>query len=213
MKKKKMVIFDFDGTIADTIHLGLQISNELAGEFNFKTIAKEDVKNLREYSSHEILKKMKISLVKVPFIALKFQRELSKRIDELRPIDGMIDLIKKLSDLKIKIGILTSNSKENVERFLENYKLDNVFSFIHSERNIFGKTIVLKKTLWEQKYKPSEVFYIGDETRDIDSAKKAHISIIAVGWGLNSEKALLKHNPEYLVSNPSELLDKIKSLI
>jgi len=213
MNKKKLIIFDFDGTIADTLYLGFQIAQDLADDYHFRKFDKSEIKDLRELSTHEILKKMGISLMKVPFLAVQFQRELSKRIEELNPINGMIEILNKIDTFKVKLGIVTSNSKENVEKFLQNNQIQNLFSFIHSERNIFGKAHVLKKTLREQKYQPSEVFYVGDETRDIDSSKKAHISIIAVGWGFNSKNALLKHDPEYFAASPDELFTQINSLI
>ncbi len=213
MNKKKLIIFDFDGTIADTLCLGYEIYQDLAENYHFRQIDRSEINNLRDLSTYEILRKMKISLIKVPFLAVQFQRELNKRIEELHPINGMIEILKQIDISKVKLGIITSNSKENVEKFLQNYDIKNLFSFIHSEKNIFGKTHILKKTFREQNYLPSNVFYVGDETRDIDSSKKAHIPVIAVGWGFNSKSALLKHNPDYFTASPEELLSQINSLI
>ena len=50
------------------------------------------------------------------------------------------------------------------------------------------------------------MFYIGDETRDIDAAKQCGISAVAVTWGFNSEAIIAKHNPHYLVRHPKDIL-------
>ena len=52
----------------------------------------------------------------------------------------------------------------------------------------------------------SKAYYIGDETRDIEAAKKNHIKSIAVTWGYNSETALEKYDPSYIAKTPKDLL-------
>ena len=47
--------------------------------------------------------------------------------------------------------------------------------------------------------------YVGDETRDVEAARKAGVQIIAVGWGLNSRASLLLQNPDFIVDSPEEL--------
>ncbi|HLB58081.1 MAG TPA: HAD hydrolase-like protein, partial [Gammaproteobacteria bacterium] len=57
-----------------------------------------------------------------------------------------------------------------------------------------------------------ETFYIGDETRDIQAAKKNHIYSIAVTWGFNNKKVLAAEKPDFLIDNPKELLAVLKTL-
>ena len=58
-----------------------------------------------------------------------------------------------------------------------------------------------------QKY---QVIYVGDETRDIRSARRSKIGIAAVTWGFNSAAILQEYQPDYLVNRPQQLLDVIK---
>ncbi|MGL5794649.1 MAG: HAD hydrolase-like protein, partial [Waterburya sp.] len=55
----------------------------------------------------------------------------------------------------------------------------------------------------------SDVIYVGDETRDIRSARKSNVGIVAVGWGFNSAEILQEYQPDYLIYQPQELLDAI----
>jgi phosphoglycolate phosphatase-like HAD superfamily hydrolase len=53
---------------------------------------------------------------------------------------------------------------------------------------------------------PSEILYVGDETRDIEAAKESGLRMAAVTWGYNSAVALSALNPEHLLQSPLELL-------
>jgi len=55
------------------------------------------------------------------------------------------------------------------------------------------------------------VFYVCDEVRDIEAARKSGISSIAVTWGYNTKDALIKENPDFLANTPDELRDIIIS--
>jgi phosphoglycolate phosphatase-like HAD superfamily hydrolase len=62
----------------------------------------------------------------------------------------------------------------------------------------------------QNRLNPDEIVYVGDETRDINSAKKSGVKAIAVGWGFNSPEILSKHNPDYLAVQPQELTTAIE---
>jgi phosphoglycolate phosphatase len=109
--------------------------------------------------------------------------------------------------MKISLGILTSNSLENVAAWLEHNKIQNLFSFIHVESNYFGKKHVLRKIIKAYQIDKSQAFYIGDETRDIKAAKECGIYSIAVTWGFNSEKILSQQQPHYIARKPEDILN------
>ena len=52
--------------------------------------------------------------------------------------------------------------------------------------------------------------YVGDETRDIRSARRSNIGIAAVGWGFNSAEILEEYEPDYLLHQPQELVEAIE---
>ena len=107
------------------------------------------------------------------------------------------------------MGILTSTSEENVRKFLKKNKLE-LFDFIYSGSSIFGKHKVMKSLLKKQKLKRKEVIYVGDETRDIEAAKKAKVKIISVTWGFNTKQILKKQKPDFLIDKPKELMKILK---
>ncbi|OKH16551.1 carotenoid oxygenase [Fischerella major NIES-592] len=208
---QKVVIFDFDGTIADTVDALVSIANRLAKEFGYVQITPEELALLRNLTSREIINYSGISVFKIPFLVKKIKGELKSKIPELKPITGMKEALINLKNAGHRLGIITSNSKDNVTEFLRINELDNLFEFIYSGITIFGKTTIINNLLKQKQLKPEEVIYVGDETRDIEASKKANIKVVAVSWGFNSPEVLAKQNPNYLIDHPSELLDVVNN--
>jgi phosphoglycolate phosphatase len=207
---QKIIIFDFDGTIADTLDALVSIANRLAVEFGYIQITPEELALLRNLTSREIIKYSGISVFKIPFLVKKVKGKLKDKIHEFKPISGIQEALIELQNEGYKLGIITSNSQENVTEFLKNNALDGLFDFIYSGVTIFGKTTIINNVLRQKQFKPQEVIYVGDETRDIEASKKANIKVIAVTWGFNSPEALAKQKPDFLINHPSELLKVIK---
>ncbi|MFC1638233.1 HAD-IA family hydrolase, partial [Patescibacteria group bacterium] len=196
---KKIIIFDFDGTIADTLAIGIEMYNKAAPFLNCKVLNEEDVEDLRCQRPQEFLKKYGVTKFKLPFLLFFARKRLCRRISQIRPVAGVDEMLKKISvDSRFELGILTSNSEKNVRCFLKNNNLDDVFSFIYSDKSVFGKEGVMNKMLKDRGFLRSQVIYVGDETRDVEAAKRAKIPIIAVGWGFNSLEVLRELSPDYI---------------
>jgi phosphoglycolate phosphatase len=208
---QKVIIFDFDGTIADTVDALVGIANRLAVEFGYVQITPEELAYLRNLTSREIIKYSGVSLLRIPFLLKKVKGELKNKIHEFRPIPGIQESLVELKNQDYRLGIITSNSKENVTAFLKNNELDQLFDFIYSGVTIFGKTTIINNVLKQKQIKPQSVIYVGDETRDIEASKKANIKVVAVTWGFNSPEVLAKQNPDFLIHHPSQLLEVVNS--
>jgi phosphoglycolate phosphatase len=203
---QKVIIFDFDGTIADTLDALVSIANRLALEFGYVQITQQELSLLRNLTSREIIKYSGISVLKIPFLVKKVKSELKNKIHEFKPIPGIKEALIELKEHDYRLGIITSNSKDNVTEFLKNNDLASLFDFIYSGVTIFGKTTIINNVLRQKQIKPQQVIYVGDETRDIEASKKANIKVIAVAWGFNSPEVLAQQKPDFLIHNPSELL-------
>lgn len=202
---KKILVFDFDGTIADTFSEFISIGNKLAEKHSFRKITEEDIPRFREYDVIRVLRELKIPLWKLPLIVNDGRSELHKIIDILKPIKGIKKQLQKLHEAGVILGILTSNSEKNVRKFLEKNEMQ-LFDFIYTGSSLFGKDKVMKSLLKEKGFANEDVFYVGDETRDIEAAKKVKIKMIAVTWGFISRKGLEKCSPDFLIDKPEELL-------
>lgn len=206
----QVVIFDFDGTIANTLDSILKLFNEIASDHDLPVIKDSDKEKVRNLSARELISEYHISPWKLLQLTKSILPKLKNNIKDISIVVGMIEVFKDLKKRGIKIGIVTSNSQENVELFLKSQNVTQI-DFIHSEKSLFGKGKVLNHLIKDQKLNRQEVVYIGDEVRDIEAARTAGISIIAVTWGFNSEKRLEQSKPDYLITKPKQILQKVDS--
>jgi len=208
----KVIIFDFDGTIADTFDAVVEITNGLAEKFGYKPVDLGEIKRLKNLNSREIVKQSKIPTFKLPFLVRQIRAELEDRVHSLTPFLGIQEALVILKCQGYRLGIVTSNSEQNVVIFLKNYNLNELFDFIHSDTTLFGKAKVISRFLTEKNISTASAIYVGDETRDIEAAKRIPIKVVAVTWGFNSKQALAKQNPDFLIDQPLELIEACKSL-
>ncbi len=201
----KIIVFDFDGTIANSYDTFVMIINRLAPEFGYKPVGEEKLKQLRHLDSQQIIRQSEISLFKVPALLRRVKKEMAQEINNVGPIIGMEAALMEIKQQGNTLGIITSNTKENVVTFLQNNQLEHIFEFIYSGISLFGKDRIINKLIRKHKLLRETMIYVGDETRDIDAAKKSQIQVIAVGWGFNAPEILTRHQPDCLINNPSQL--------
>ncbi len=208
LSPRRTLIFDFDGTIADTLSAIIHNINGHAEEFKIRPLDEKDVEDLRGLSNAEIIKKYKIPLVKIPGLLMRSQKELHDRMHEVALFPGIRELVLEFKARGVGLGILTSNSEENVRKLLRTRGLD-VFDFIHSESNLLGKTRALLHLLSKHGLQRENVIYVGDEVRDIEACQKIPVDIIAVSWGFHRREFLGRHHPTYLVDSAAEIRELI----
>ena len=204
------IVFDFDGTIADTLSVVIKIANKFADHYGYRKIPLSDLPKLREKKPSEVLKHLGISIFKLPIVVRKIRFEMNKEIAHLQAAVDIRDALVKLRENGCVLGILTTNSRENVMEFLKNNDLQ-LFDFVYTGRAMYGKGRLLKKLMKEKTIPHKDPIYVGDEIRDIEAAKKAGIRVIGVSWGYNTRAALQKANPDYIVEKPEELQEIILS--
>jgi phosphoglycolate phosphatase len=206
----KVIIFDFDGTVADSRDAFVNIVNRIAPTFGYQPVGNAELEELANMSSEEIIKRANICHLTLPLILRKIQQELNKEIQELKPINQISYSLFQLKEQGYQLGIVTSNLQKNVEIFLKNNQLDQLFNFICCGITLFGKDKMIKRIIKKHNLQLNEVIYVGDETRDIKAAQKSRISVIAVGWGFNSAAILAEYQPNFLIEHPQQLTEVIK---
>jgi phosphoglycolate phosphatase len=202
----KILIFDFDGTIADSLDTTVNIYNKLVGEYHRSPITKDNLAHMRSMSVIDCIRYMHFPLMRLPFVMSRAKKEFSKMVAGVKPVEGIREVLVSLKGKGYKLFVLSSNSKENIETFLKNNAID-VFEEVYSVTNIFGKGSLIKKLVADNHWDKSCVVYIGDEVRDIHAAQKAGVKSAAVTWGYNTEEFLKKENPDFILRNISEIND------
>lgn len=202
--KYRALIFDFDGTIADTLGETRIIFNEIAPDYGIREVGEHEMAELRHLSLKEILKKLDIPKRRVPSIIARGTGMMRANIERLQLIPGMKEALTDLREHSEAFGILTSNSTANVDVFLRNHGIRDLFEFVSSTSKLTGKARHLKAIRKTFSLKNDEMCYIGDELRDVKAAQKAKIPHAAVSWGFNSRESLVKSTPTYLFDQPQD---------
>lgn len=207
MNAHPYIVFDFDGTIADSIDLGFRIFNRIAPEYNLQQIDEEIKKEIVTKHPQELLKKYGISHLKVITLLLRLRKEFTQHIDEVALISGMEQALNDIKNAGLRIGILTSNSVVNVRKVLDKYGLSPIIDFVYSGKSLFGKDKVIRSMLKKEAISPDNVIYVGDETRDVEASKKAGIPVVAAPWGFSSLQSLEAAKPNEIAEKPASLLE------
>ena len=183
------IIFDFDGTIAYSFDYVLQF---LVEEAKRKTpLSDEERTTLQGIAMATMARRLRVPVWKLPFLFWKGRRRMGERMSTVQPFPGIKETVSKLYADGHHLYVVSSNSVQNIQTFLENHGMDKYFIKLYSGGfGFFGKAEVIRRVLRHNGLDARETFYIGDEGRDIKAAKRAGIRIVAVDWGYSSHEAL-----------------------
>lgn len=200
----RLLVWDFDGTLADSMAAGLHLFNRLAPELGVRPIT--DPAAARGMSHRQFMRHHGIRFWRLPRIVRRFQAAAAAEADKLRLFPGLAEVLRDLHARGVRLGVLSSNREDNIRRALAANGVEALFAFVVGCPRLFGKGRALRRLLRADGTDRREVLYVGDEVRDLEAARKAGIHAAAVTWGFHAEHVLRAANPEYVVSDPRELL-------
>lgn len=201
------LIFDFDGTLVDSMALYVAGFNQVAQDFKLPFIQKTDLQMLKQTSAKELMLTYKISPFKLAKIFYTVNKNIHQEIANLPFFPGVKPLLLQLAQ-KYRLGILTSNYAENIEAFLNKQSLE-VFDYIYCSKNLFGKDQTFLQLIKKYKLNKADILYFGDEVRDIEACRKIGIKVAAVTWGFDDKNLLASKKPDFLFSSPDEIFRQL----
>lgn len=202
---RKNVVLDFDGTIADSLDVAFDLYQSFFKKYNLLMHTPLQKEELRKKSLMELVREYNVSPFKLGLAITSFRKIIANNIDQVVIADQMDDFIKHLKSKDLNVFVMSSNTKKNIQIFLDKYLLRDCIQDIIIVKNIFARDKTILSLIDKIKCSKSDVIFIGDETRDIEAAKKACIPIISVSWGYSDHELLKKHEPDFLVKNIDEL--------
>ncbi|HXP98045.1 MAG TPA: HAD hydrolase-like protein [Telmatospirillum sp.] len=204
----KLIIFDFDGTLADSLSTLQGTLNKAAARFGFRQLTDDEFVMLRSRGNREFIRYLGVPMWKVPMIAANMRRMASDDADSLSLFPGAGAVLRRLHDAGIGLAVVSSNSRATIVRVM-GAEIAALFSHYECGVGIFGKAAKFRKVLRRMDLPGSSAIAIGDEARDIDAAHEAGIDAGAVTWGFATSELLRCHTPEILFNSMSEIADRL----
>jgi phosphoglycolate phosphatase-like HAD superfamily hydrolase len=198
----KVVIFDFDGVIFDTIDIAYDIVKETCDKHcKVKINSMKDFLKLYKTNFYEAMKKMGVD----DMGAIK-----KEQIDRLRkvkpkPFKGIKNVLKKLKQTH-KTAVVSSNFQDIMEMDLKRENMMGLFDIIIGADKIESKIKKIKFILKKFNLDESEALFVTDTSGDLKEAKEAGISTMGVAWGFLPKEELLKESPDYIAERPEDII-------
>lgn len=207
MHRYRLVIFDLDGTLADSFPWFLGVVNDVAQRHGFRGIAPHEVEELRGKGSREIVRHLEVPFWKIPAIARDMRRMKTKSLNDIALFPGVDAMLRRFAEAGVVTAMVSSDSEDNVRVSLGD-AVRHVAQFACGA-SLFGKAAKFKAVLRRTGIPASDAICIGDEVRDGEAAHKAGIAFGAVRWGYATPDALAKVSPALMFSSIDDICQLI----
>ena len=211
---KKLVIFDFDGTLFDSVDDVVICFNETLSMHNFPTLTKKEYLEVLGGNIDEVVSlilkdrnsKENMELIKDTYGELYSNSDKRNTL----PFPNSGDVLRKLQERNIFIAINSNRSTDSIKYFVNEFFSDIDFVLIEghnpeypSKPSPIGVENIVKKA----GVSLDEAIYVGDSKTDIKTAKNAKIDCILVSWGYGSENDLKDDSVLEVIDDINQLLD------
>ena len=198
-----LVMFDFDGTLADSAEWMFGVLNELADRYGFRRVTPAEVEMLRGRPNREIIAYLGVPAWRLPAIARAARERARADAEAIRLFPGAGEMLDRLAAAGVAVAVVSSNGEDVVRRVLG----PHAASVRHwaCGASLFGKARKMRQVLHAGGVDPNRAAAVGDETRDVDAARAAGVTSVAVTWGYATSAALEEAKADVLVSSWSEL--------
>lgn len=200
----RIVLFDFDGTLADSFPLFLRAYGEIADRHGFARVTEDELQALRSLSPRQMIQHVGMPMWKLPFVAADFIGFMRRHLSEVRLFAGIEAMLEALVDGGVRVAIVSSNAEDNLRAVLGESALRHVHC-IESGMSMFGKARRIQRVLQQCDVRPREALYVGDQISDHEGAREAGVDFGAVGWGYGCPDSLRAARPERFFERVEDL--------
>lgn len=215
---KKIIIFDLDGTLLDTLYDMCDSINAMLTEFSYTLRTAEEIKTFVGNGARNLVR---LSLpdnspdFEIDKCLAIYKKKYSANLNvKTRPFKGIEDAIKTLHEKGFLMGVV-SNKPDNDTKTLVKAHFGSYINIAVGDNNTRSKKPSPENVFYAIKLLhgvPEESVMIGDSEPDIRTAKNAGIISVGVCWGFRSRSVLLDEKADYIIDSPHELIQLLESL-
>lgn len=207
MTRYRLAIFDFDGTLADSLPWFRASFHDVIARFDLTPVTAEELEEMRGLSAREIMARLNVSMWQLPAIVSDMRKRKLAAASETSLFAGIPAMLSDLQRQGIKTAIVSSDSEASVRQVLGPATAQ--ITRFDCGAAVFGKHWKFRRVARKLGAKPSETICIGDEIRDIEAAKAAGMDSGAVAWGYALPAALQAAGPTHLFNSIEEMMQRL----
>ncbi len=204
MKKNKIIMFDFDGVIVDSIGISFAINKGWDVNLEYS--------RWQSWFEGNVYQGIDSYLVEEE-TQIKFFEEYKVGLNDLLPVDGIREVLQKINLMNYKIVIISSGSEKAIKDFLTKHDLKKYFIEIMARETHRSKVKKMEMILEKYKIKPSETLIVTDTIGDVKEAEEVKIKAIGVGWGVHETKRLRENGADFIAKTPKDILVGVKKIL
>jgi phosphoglycolate phosphatase len=204
MPNYSLAIFDFDGTLADSLPWFFASLDETADHFGLSRIDPSRMAELRDLSSRDALKAIGVPMLKLPAISIYIRDRFAEHMNDINLFDGAGGMLAALHEAGVKLAMVSSNAEANVRHVLG--EAAELIDHYACGSSLWGKADKFRSVLKTLRQSPALTIGVGDEIRDIDAARKAGLAAGSITFGYNSRQALAAAQPDFLFDDYADLV-------
>lgn len=198
------IIFDFDGTIADSFdYVAAFLERHVR---NTHALTDDEKQILRGMTMQQMAIHLGSPKWYLPVLFVVGRRAMGKAMYNVPMFEGMGRVIDKLHAEGHELMIVSSNNRRNIRKFLKQHHLYKYFTDLYGDAGFFGKRRAIRRILKRNSLTSKEAWYIGDEARDVVAAKAADVRVIAATWGFDHADILASHGPTAIAGSPGDII-------
>jgi phosphoglycolate phosphatase len=206
-----LVIFDFDGTLADSAPWFRSRLNQVAQRFHFRQVSDAEFEALRGRPTTEIIRYLGVPAWRLPLIARHMRRLYAQDASQIALFEGVDRLLATVAEAGIASAIVSSNAQANVRGILGEANAMRIRHYSCGV-SLFGKAARFRAVIRAAGARLERTLGVGDEVRDLEAARAVGIAVGAVGWGYAAAALLRAWQPNHLFTSMAELSTTLTGL-
>ena len=190
---KKMIIFDWNGTLIDDVWLNLNAINGVLEKRKINPITIEYYRENFLFPVSKFYKELGLDVSNEwEEITKEFGGLYISNIDRVKLFPDVVPSLEKLKKSGIELGIFSAMEHEMLNKHVEMLRIPQYFRFIEGIENYYaeGKTHLCKKILEKSGYSERDILFVGDTCHDYETAKALCCDVALVSRGHNTAEIL-----------------------
>lgn len=209
------IIFDLDGTLADTMDDLKTAMNATLTKLGYETRTKFELVKFLNNGSREFVRRSLPTAVQTEDFIIESALEIYGQeygkcfCDKTRAYPGIYEVVQLLKKEKFKLGVLSNKPDRFVKTIILKLFGHNTFDFVMGQSDLPCKPDPASANYVAKALgvKPSRCIFVGDSDVDIKTAINAEMRSIGVSWGYRSKELLIDTGANYIAESAGDILE------